>query len=166
MAYIPLRSEKSLTELVDKVYSNLSATEREAAEAAMLKENPVLKEFSTIKRGTLIRIPQVKDIQPKRTRSIADPDGDLVDDYVQRLEIFSDALSKNNAMRNSEQKNAQAVLKKAAVKKILDTSPEASQLAEQLAQHISEDSKRRKGLETDSKKAFDTLRKDLEKLMR
>lgn len=166
MAYIPLRSEKSVSELVDKVYSNLSDKDRKAAEAAIIKANPALKDMSNLKRGTLITIPKVKNLKPKKTRSVTDPDGDLVEDYVQRLDAFSEMLAKNNALRDQQQKESQAVLKKSDVKKILDSSDEAKQVVEQLQQHISEDGKIRKEIETATSKFFKDLQKDLEKLMK
>ena len=166
MAYIPLRSEKSVTELVDKVYSNLSAKDRKAAEAAMIKENPTLKNFTNLKRGTLIRIPEVKNVKRKKTRSISDPDGELLDDFMERLEVFSETLAKNNDARDKEQKTAQSILKKSAISKIINTDPNAKKVASDLKKHMTNDTKKRKEIETDSKKVFIKLKNDLEKIMK
>lgn len=166
MAYIPLRSEKSVTELVDKVYSNLSAKDRKVAEAAIIKENPTLKNFTNLKRGTLIRIPEVKNIKRKKTRSISDPDGELLDDFMERLEMFSETLAKNNDARDKEQKAAQSILKKAAISKIINSDPNAKKVASDFKKHMTEDIKKRQEIETDSKKAITKLKNNLKKIMK
>ena len=166
MAYIPLRSEKSVTELVNKVYSNLADKDRKKAEEAMIKENPALKNFANLKRGTLIRIPEVKNVKRKKTRSVSDPDGELLDDFLERLEMFSETLKKNNDARDEEQKAAQSILKKSAISKIINTDSDAKKVASDLKKHMTDDAKNRKETESQSKKAFSQLKQDLEKLLK
>jgi len=166
MAYIPLRTEKSVTELVNKVYSNLADKDRIKAEAAMIKENPALKNFANLKRGTLIRIPEIKNVKRKKTRSVSDPDGELMEDYLERLEVFSETLAKNNDIKDDEQKETQSILKKSAINKLLNEDAEAKKIASDLKKHISEDTKKRKETESQSKKAFSQLKKDLEKFLK
>lgn len=166
MAYISIRSEKSISELADKVYSNLSAANRRAAEEALVKENPALKDIRKLKRGTLIRIPDIKNIKRKNTRSVADPDSELLEEYVEQLKAFSTSLEKNHDTRNKEQKATQAVLKKSNITKLINTNPDAKKVAAGLKKHVDEDIKNRKQVLSDYKQAFKSLKKDLDKLLK
>ena len=166
MAFIPLRTEKSITEIADKVFGNLSETNRTQAEAALIKENPALKNFSDLKPGTLIRIPKVPDLKQRNTRSISDPEGDLVKEYMDQLKSFSDSLQNNNEKLQKQQREAIALLKKEEISALINKNPQASKLSEQLQQHIDEDTKNRKQLISDHEVAIKALKADLEKLLK
>lgn len=164
MAYIPLRSEKSISDLTEKLFKGLTPEKRKTAEAALLKENPKLINFSQLKPGTLLRIPKIKGLARKKTRSVADPEEDLMDEFLERLDIFNKNLIADNAKKDKEQKVMQGILKKAAISKLIAGDEQAKKTAESLKQNLAADTKKRKETEKDSKNMLGILKKDLEKI--
>lgn len=166
MAFIPLRSEKSISDVSEKLFKGLTPAKRKQAEAALLKENPKLREFSKLKPGTLLRIPNIKGLARKKTRSIADPEEDLIDEFIERLALFNKNIVAENAKKDKEQKTMQEILKKAAINRLVVADKQSKRITDSLKQHLSADIKERKEIEKESKKVLETLSRDLGKMLK
>ncbi len=156
MRYLPIRSEKSVSAIAERVYSDLTPEKRKLAEAALIRENPQLKAFKGIKSGTLVKIPRLDDVEKTGERSTADPVADSVKEAQRELDLFSESLKAAFSKAQSDVAAAAATAKKAEFTKAMGSDPEAAAIAEKLKANLTQQAK---DLKTQEKTTLDTLGK-------
>ena len=78
METITLRREKSLSDLIERVYGQMNNdTTRKRIEVALLRENPQLSAIENLPEGSLIKIPTIEGITATKTKDqqTGDPRG-------------------------------------------------------------------------------------------
>lgn len=138
MRILPIRNEESVSDIADKVFANLNTKSRKKVEAAILKENPTLKDFAKVRTGTIVKIPTIPDIKSKGSRSVSDPMGDLVDETVKSLAIFSKEFSANVSRKEATLKTHAELFKKGELTKALQTSTEGKNVGAAFKTYLTE----------------------------
>ena len=85
MAITVFQGEKNLTELAEKLFSNLSKDQLAKVEHALLRENPHLKDVSRVNPGSILKIPAMPDLNLKPKRALKDPESDNLAELAKRL---------------------------------------------------------------------------------
>lgn len=141
MRILPIRNEASVSEIADKTFANLTAKSRKKVEAAILKENPTLKDFSKVETGTIVKIPTIPDVKRKGSRSVSDPMGDLVDETVESLAVFSKEFAANVSRKEVSLKTHAELFKKGELAKALQTSTEGQNVGAAFKAYLTEGAK-------------------------
>ncbi len=144
MPIATFRGEKSVADIADKMYSRLTPNQREKATAELLRANPQLKDLKTVAPGAVLRIPTLKDIRPKTTRNLENPDVQLANSLAEAVSSFADRIDSHVTNALGAVKTQQAELKKAPVKRILDADPGVRKQVEVMSKSLTD---RTKGLE-------------------
>lgn len=155
MRYLPIRTEKSVAEVIDKVYADLTPEKRASVEAALLRENPQLKTFSKVRRGTIVKIPTLEGVDETGKRSVADPVAELVELSLEELSRFSEELGASFSREEESLKEQSAIAKSAAFTRAMESDPEAVAIAEQLKKNLAQ---RTKDLKDRSKTTLDAVK--------
>ena len=104
MRYLLLRNEESVRDVADKAYKGLSAKARKQAEAALLKANPELKTFESVRKGFIVRVPAVRNGGKKDRRNLIDPVEDIAHEMVENLKLFEISLTNKFTSLENRQK--------------------------------------------------------------
>lgn len=123
MPIATFRGEKSVADIADKMYARLTPNQRERATAELLKANPQLNDLSKVATGAVLRIPTLKDIRPKTTRNLENPDVQLANSVSEALSAFANRFDTHASAAIEEVKAHQARLKEAPIKRALDADP-------------------------------------------
>ncbi len=150
MKYLLLRDEQNIHEVADKAFKNLSAETREQAEVALLKANPELKTFRSVRKGFIVRVPAVHNAGKNDRKNLVNPIENIAEEMLEDLKLFENSLITRFANLENRQKTIIQNLKTAS--KELKNQPNGEAVAKALKRHV-EDSKelneknRRLGLE-------------------
>lgn len=93
MAVITFRGEKNLGELADKLFTRLTPRQREKVEGELLKANPQLQEIAALRAGTVLKVPDLPELQAKAKRASDGPDDQLATLLGNELANFSKYLT-------------------------------------------------------------------------
>ena len=74
MSIATYRGERSISEIADKIYKRLTPRQREKAEAAILKANPQLRNIRNLRKGSVLRVPDLPELRAKTNRDLDNPD--------------------------------------------------------------------------------------------
>lgn len=88
MAVTTFRGEKNLGELADKLFLRLTPRQREKVEGALLQANPQLEELSSMRAGTLLKVPNLPELRAKANRAGGNPDDQLAEHLSNELTAF------------------------------------------------------------------------------
>lgn len=134
MRYLLLRNEESVRDVADKAYKGLTDKARNHAEAALLKANPELKRFKSVRKGFIVRIPTVRDDGEIDRRNIIDPVEEIADEMSEKLKLFENSLTRKFAELENRQKNIGETLK--ASNRDLKKYPNGDAVAKALKKHV------------------------------
>ncbi|HMB60595.1 MAG TPA: hypothetical protein VKN35_11845 [Xanthomonadales bacterium] len=157
MKYFLLGEEQSAREIADRVYRNLTPTQRARAEAALIRENPELNTSDGLLPGALIRIPTGSGHGQPDKGKLVDPVSGMVNSIVQQLKTLESEV-KANITRHEKQLDAYPATLKEARGDLKDDA-EAEALSERLMSHVKGKSKAIKEKKERGIKAIKTLRK-------
>ncbi len=139
MKYLLLRDEKSIADIVDKVYGRLSADEQKIAETAILKNNTRLKSISKMRKGTLITIPSIAEIPKHKKRSVVNINEEKIDFINKNITSLEKTISQKfehyDRTLQTSNKQIKEVIKKVKGHKI------SEETATKLKQHITKSKK-------------------------
>lgn len=159
MQYLLIRNEKNVKEVIDKAYKGLSGTVRKKAEEALLKENPELKTFKTVRKGFMVRVPKTVEGGTPDRRSVLDPLEDIASQasiHLKRFEeIFEEKFSNTDKVSTQTTKNLKTA--NAAIKK----HPTGEIIAKALKKHIADSKKSNDKKVKLGKEALEKLQKTL-----
>lgn len=130
MAVATYRGEKSVGEIANKIYARLTPKQREKAEAALLKANPQLRNIKTLRKGSILRVPDLPDLRTKTVRTLENPDAQVAENVSEALDSYSKRLAEQFKSDNEATKTQIALLKSAKLKRALADSPDLQELAD------------------------------------
>ncbi|MBT0959873.1 hypothetical protein [Denitromonas iodatirespirans] len=136
MPIATFRGEKSVAEIADKLFVKLTPRQREKAEAALLKENPQLREIAKVREGTVLRVPNLPELRAKTTRSLENPDAQIARELADTLSAYGDRLAERTKADEAAIKTQQATLKSAALRKALADAPAWQPVVEQASKAL------------------------------
>ncbi len=164
MRYLPIRKEKSLTDITERVYGKMTPEKRKVAEAAILRENPHLKSFAKIREGALVRVPKLDDVGKSGGRSTADPVGDTVKEAREELERFAATMKDVFSQAQDQAAKDTALAKKAEFTKAMSANAEAKTIADTLKANLAQKAKDLKAQEAATLSGLVKLSDSLAKL--
>lgn len=170
MALTTYRGEKSVGDIADKLYARLTPRQREKAEAALLKANPQLRTITSVRSGSLLRVPDLPELQAKlsrRRKSVGEsPDEQVADTLADALEAYATRHTERVKAEQQATKTQLALLKSATFKRALADQPElqksAALAAEALDARAKDRGSRHKALEIALKEAKAGLKAQIE----
>ncbi len=134
MKYLLLRNEKSVDEVADRAFKKLSSTQREQAKAALLKANPELKTFNSVRKGFIIRVPKVSEDIKSNIRNLVNPIEEIANELGDNLKTFENSLASRFTDLANRQKDIENILKVAS--KELKELPKGDAAAKTLKKHL------------------------------
>ncbi len=154
MKYLLLRNEKSVRDITDKAYKNLSDKARKQAETALLKINPELKTFKSVRKGFIVRIPVIPEDSKSNRRNAIDPIENIAHEMSEKLKQFERSLDKKFIDLEIRQKDFIQSLKAAG--KELKSQPNGTAATKILQKHITDSKKQN---DKNKKLGIDALKK-------
>ena len=133
MRYLLLRNEVSVQDVADRAYKGLSVKARKQAVATLLKANPELKTFKSVRKGFIVRVPAVRDGGQKNSRNLVDPIEGIAHEMSEKLKLFENTLTSTFSTHEIRQKSIMEILK--AANKELKTIPNGETVAKTLKKH-------------------------------
>jgi Tfp pilus assembly protein FimV len=131
MAIITFRGESSVTELTNKLYTRLTPLQREKAEAAIVKANPQLSNIRKLKKGSVLRIPDMPELKAKKSRNLENPDDQIVENISDSLASFNERITLRVKSEQASLKGQTALLSSAKFKKDISKFPELQALSKE-----------------------------------
>jgi hypothetical protein len=162
MPIATFRGERSVDEIADTLFTDLTDRQREVAVAAILKANPQLAEINKVPNGAVLRVPRIPELRPKTDRSLEIPDARIANDvnialqdYAKRFVVrVKDALADNESQA--------VLLKSAELKRALSKAPQLEQLAAQAAKAVDARNESLRDRHKDVADAIRRIREDLD----
>lgn len=154
MKFLLVRNEKSISDIADNAYKNLSSEAKQQAELELLKANPELKTFKSVRKGFVVHIPELNDAPDKNTHNIVGPRDHLADELSKGLKLFDSSLNSKYTDFEAWEKDTSAKLKVAD--KELKTLSGGEAVAKQLKKHLADSKKYN---ETNKKLGLEALKK-------
>ncbi|MBK6714939.1 MAG: hypothetical protein IPG57_07555 [Burkholderiales bacterium] len=155
-------TEKSLDDLVDRLYPNLSGQKRKQVTSALLKENPQLSAAQPLRPGGVIKVPTRAVPQPKVAGLTNDPVEDLRASLKGALSGYQELLAQRIEQGIAEAARQEDLLNEKDIASAIKSSKEAPDLAKQLSTLLK---KRKKTLMDEMKsraELFALIEKDLD----
>jgi hypothetical protein len=131
MPIATFRGEKTVAEIADKLFVKLTPKQREQAAAALLKENPQLREIAAVPEGAVLRMPDLPELRLKTTRSLDNPDTLIARDLADTLAAYGERLAERTNAEQAAIKAQRATLGSAALREALANAPAWQAVAEQ-----------------------------------
>lgn len=139
MRYLIIRNEKTVHDVTDKAYKGLSDKTRKQAEAALLKANPGLKTFKSIRKGSIVNIPSIPDGAKKDSKNLVDPIEDNAQDVLDNIKLSEKTLARKFSKKKEDQEKTLGKIKMAS--KEFKKIPGGSELEKTLKKNITDSSK-------------------------
>lgn len=119
MAVTTFRGEKNLGELADKLFLRLTPRQREKVESALLQANPQLEELSSLRAGTLLKVPDLPELRAKANRAGGNPDDQLAEHLSNELTAFVRRLGPRFAAAQEAVAQTAAVLAEPELNRVI-----------------------------------------------
>lgn len=162
MPIATFRGERSVDEIADKLFANLTDRQREIAASAILKANPQLANIRELAAGTVLRVPKLPELRAKTNRSLENPDAQIANDINDALaryrESFAVRLKKSQSTVQAQTKMAGS----AGFKRVLEQHVGAGELAKELTRSLKQRATALKDRSENFERAVQRIRKDLD----
>lgn len=158
------RDEKTLSEVADKVYSNLTPETRKLAEAELVKANPALAKIKDVKRGAVLVVPPVKGVKPRTHSGIDEPAAGLVEEISVALTEYDKLLAANFRVATADYENQTALLKDKALLASIKGDTELEALLKSAQTTHKQQKAEMTDMQSFLKETLPVISKDLEKL--
>lgn len=119
MAVTTFRGEKNVGELADKLFLRLTPRQREKVESALLQANPQLEELSSLRAGTLLKVPDLPELRAKANRAGGNPDDQLAEHLSNELTAFVRRLGPRFAAAQEAVAQTAAVLAEPELNRVI-----------------------------------------------
>ncbi|TVO59026.1 hypothetical protein [Denitromonas halophila] len=136
MAIATFRGEKSVSAIADKLFVKLTPKQREKAEAALIKENPQLRELATVPQGAILRVPELPELRAKTNRSLENPDAQIARNLAEAVSDYGNRLGERFKTVQKDGKEQLAVLKSGELRKALADAPAYRTIADETAKAL------------------------------
>ncbi|MCL4798490.1 MAG: hypothetical protein KJ025_02825 [Burkholderiales bacterium] len=150
MAYVVLKGERKIGDVVARAYGDLRAADAKRAEAALVRANPQLGNLREVRPGAVIVVPAVPGLRPAASADRADqPAAEAVAELRDALEDYRKRLG----TRIGDEKAAIAalgeLLKSKEVKTVVRDFPDAAAHVERVGAAL-----KPRAAENDARAAF------------
>jgi len=129
MPIATFRGERTISEIADKLYTRLTPRQRERAEAAILKANPQLGNLRTLRKGAILRVPDLPELRAKTNRNLENPQAHIAKNLAQSLERFSKHIAERFDTELKHTRVQSKLLKSAKFRKDISKVPSMQTLA-------------------------------------
>jgi phage tail protein X len=119
MAVTTFRGEKNLGELADKLFLRLTPRQREKVEGALLQANPQLEELSSLRAGTVLKVPDLPELRAKANRAGGNPDDQLAEHLSNEMTDFARLLGPRFAAAQEAVAQTAAVLAEPELNRVI-----------------------------------------------
>jgi len=136
MPIATFRGERSVDDIADTLFTDLSDRQREVAALAILKANPQLAEINKVPNGAVLRVPRIPELRPKNDRSLDSPDAQIANEIGKALNDFDKRLGARIEQAIRDNASQTALLESPELEKALAKSPDLQKLAGQTAKAI------------------------------
>lgn len=165
MAYVMLKGEKDISDVVGRAYGDLKAADARRAEAALLRANPQLAKLRELGSGTIIVVPAVPGLKPKATDRTELPTREALREVAEAFDAYRKRLDANQDDERTATAKLASLLKFKDLKALLRETPESKEFVDRVATavkaRIAEQEERAEFL-----KALTKARADLDELAR
>ena len=161
MSIATYRGERSISEIANKKYKRLTPRQREKAEAAILKANPQLKNIRNLRKGSVLRVPDLPELRAKTNRDLDNPEAQVARDLADTLKSFSEKFAERLKVEQENTKAQSKLLKSAKFKREISGKPSLQSLSGAAAKALDARSKSFKERQTNVKAAISQASKDL-----
>ena len=161
MPLATFRGEKTIEAFVERQYNRLTDRQRDHLIKAILKANPRMKNLNSVKKGAVIVLPDVTTVRKKLAAAADDPDKEVLERISLATRRFGEEEIERRKQATETLKTEMREVKSAAFRRLVQNSPELTQLANQatasLEGRIRNANDARKALEDALKAARDDL---------
>lgn len=161
MPITTFRGETSVEALADKVYADLDEPARRKAVRALIRANPTLENIEEVKRGAVLRVPELAGARRTAARHGENPGEDLARDLADRLEAYARSLGERFDIHQEELARQARLLETDQLGSVLANVPEARALAEEAKEAVAGEAEEAKDTRARLEKAVEKLGKDL-----
>lgn len=119
MADIKYQGEKHLSDIVARAFGNLLPRDAKRAEAALLEANPPLRQLRRLKRGTVLHVPALAELDAAATSGELSQLGDRVATAGEALRDFQVRLAESADAATKAAKDVAAQLKSRELQRLV-----------------------------------------------
>lgn len=92
MPIATFRGERDVADIADHLFSKLTDNQRKKVVEQLFKANPQLRDIRKMKKGAILRVPDMPELRTKTTRSLENPDDQIADMVADALKGFEERL--------------------------------------------------------------------------
>ena len=111
MSIATFRGESSITDIADNLFAGLTAHQRKKVESKILKANPQLRDLSKVRKGSILRIPEMPELRAKITRNLEKPDVQIAKDLSIAMNSFLERVADQEKIEEESIKEQRELLK-------------------------------------------------------
>ncbi len=105
------RGEGNITDIADHLFSKLTDNQRKKVAEQLLKANPQLRDISKMKKGAILRVPDMPELNAKTTRSLENPSEQMAEVLADALKGFEEQVQKQVGEENKNIESQLSILK-------------------------------------------------------
>lgn len=166
MSIATFRGESSITDIADNLFAGLTANQRKKVEAKILKANPQLHDLSKVRKGSILRIPEMPELRAKVTRNLEKPDAQIAKDVSAAMNNFLERVADQGKAEKESIKAQHELLKSGAFKEGIAGSEVLSSLANEADKALAARTKLLNEQQKEMKSAIGQGLDDLSKLLK
>src|SRR5262245_9083935 len=130
MAYVVLKGEKKLSEVVSRAFGELKAADAARAHAAVLRANPHLTEKADLEPGVIVVIPGVPGLKTAPPEKSDSPAGQAVAEIGRGLEEYRKTLTASARNEQAAVGDLTTLLKSKEIKALAKQFPDSANYIE------------------------------------
>ncbi|MGY8871601.1 MAG: hypothetical protein ACKVJE_14275 [Pseudomonadales bacterium] len=122
MSIATFRGESSITDIADNLFAGLTAHQRKKVESKILKANPQLRDLSKVRKGSILRIPEMPELRAKITRNLEKPDVQIAKDLSIAMNSFLERVADQEKIEEESIKEQRELLKSGVFQESVSSS--------------------------------------------
>ena len=138
MAYVVLKGEKKLADVVRRTYGELNAADAKRVEAALLRANPQLAQPQELKPGVIVVTPAVPGVRAADTERGEAPAREAVVDLGNSLDEYRKQLAAAHKQEQEDRGALAALLKSKELKAAVGQHPDGEKYVASVAAAVKE----------------------------
>lgn len=107
MPIATFRGERNISDIADHLFAKLTDNQRKKVAEQLLKANPQLRDIRKMKKGAILRVPDMPELNAKTTRSLENPGEQMAEVLADALKGFEERVQKQ---MGEESKNIESQL--------------------------------------------------------
>jgi hypothetical protein len=136
MNIITFRGESNVKEVTNRLFTRLTPRQQERAEAAILKANPQLRNIRRVPKGTVLKVPDLPELQAKRKPDQENPKIRFNEQLVESLSMFSKQFAEEASAAKEDGKVQISLLKSRQFKGAIANNPQLRKQATEVSRAL------------------------------